>query len=52
MPKLKIEPLEHYGSCVQISRNAAERDQIWGERQPFHGDDKAWEPRVDSCYVE
>ena len=52
MPKLKIEPLEKYGSCVKISRQAAEPSQIWGDRQPFHGDHKEWEQRVDSCYVE
>lgn len=52
MPKLNIQPLERYGTHVEVSRKATEPDQIWGDRKPFHGDENAWEQRVDSCFVE
>lgn len=52
MPKRTLYPIQHYGSELKESRKSYEPDKIWGDRQPFHGDEKAWEPRVDSVFLE
>lgn len=52
MPKRTLYPIQHYGSELKESRKSYEPDKIWGERKPFHGDEEAWEPRVDSVFIE
>ncbi|BGP32817.1 hypothetical protein JCM10296v2_004601 [Rhodotorula toruloides] len=52
MPKRTLYPIQHYGSELKESRKSYEPNKIWGERKPFHGDEKAWEPRVDSVFIE
>lgn len=54
MPRRKIYDLAHYSKSgvVTESRKSAEVDQIWGDRQPFHGDDKPWDVRVDTVLTE
>ncbi|GAA5947777.1 hypothetical protein JCM3775_003872 [Rhodotorula graminis] len=54
MPRRKVCNLAHYSKSgvVTESRKSAEVDQIWGDRQPFHGDDKPWDVRVDTVLTE
>lgn len=54
MPRRKVYNLAHYSKSgvVTESRKSAEVDQIWGDRQPFHGDDKPWDVRVDTVLTE
>lgn len=54
MPRRKVHDLRHYSQSGDVfeSRKSAEVDQIWGERKPFHGDDKPWDVRVDKVLVE
>jgi hypothetical protein len=52
MPKRTLYPIQHYGSELKESRKSYEPDKVWGDRKPFNGNEKAWEPRVDSVFIE
>ncbi|GAA6058407.1 hypothetical protein JCM3770_005207 [Rhodotorula araucariae] len=54
MPRRKLYDLGHYSKSGAVfeSRKSAEVDKIWGERTPFHGDEKGWDVRVDKVLLE
>ncbi|GAA6032618.1 hypothetical protein JCM8097_004841 [Rhodosporidiobolus ruineniae] len=53
MPRRQLYSLKDFGGDnVRESRRAHEQDKLFGSRQPFHGDEKAWEPRVDYVLLE
>ena len=54
MPRRKLYDLGHYSKSGDVfeSRKSAEVDKIWGERTPFHGDEKSWDVRVDKVLLE
>ncbi|GAA5854096.1 hypothetical protein JCM8547_008224 [Rhodosporidiobolus lusitaniae] len=52
MPRRRLPSLSELGSAVSCSHNSAEVDKIWGERAPFHGDERAWPERQDYMMLE